>query len=72
MILGHAITHEIGHLLLAVEGHSDDGIMKAEWHREELEQATNGTLVFDAVQRNRITQTVKARLLAARITSRTP
>jgi hypothetical protein len=71
MILGHAMAHEIGHLLLGVEGHSDDGIMKAEWHRKELKQATNEALIFDAVQRNSITQTLKARLLAAHITSRT-
>jgi hypothetical protein len=70
VILGHAIAHEIGHLLLGPGGHTINGIMKAEWHRKELEQATNGTLGFDAVQRNSITQTLKARFLAAHMTSR--
>jgi hypothetical protein len=72
VILGHVMAHEIGHLLLGLEGHTDGGIMKAEWHRRELKEATNGTLGFDAVQRNSIMQTLKARLLAAHVTSRTP
>jgi hypothetical protein len=72
VILGDAMAHEIGHLLLGLEAHTDSGIMKAEWHRRELEEAANGTLVFDALQRNRIMQTLKARLLAAHMISRTP
>jgi hypothetical protein len=72
VILGHAMAHEIGHLLLRIEGHSDSGIMKAEWHPRELQRAENGTLGFDGAQRNSITQTLKARLLAAHMTSRTP
>lgn len=64
VILGHAIAHEIGHLLLGIQGHSDSGIMKAEWHRQELERAVNGILVFDPAQRRRITQNLKARMLA--------
>jgi hypothetical protein len=61
VILGHAIAHEIGHLLLGVGGHSESGLMKPEWHRKELEQAVNGILVFDGVQRARIMQNLKAR-----------
>jgi hypothetical protein len=67
VILGHAIAHELGHLLLGIGGHSDDGIMKAEWHREELQRAESGTLVFDAMQRITI-----RRNLAARVLARTP
>jgi hypothetical protein len=47
--------------------HSEDGIMKAEWHRKELERAETGTLVFDAMQRSRIRQNLSARV-SARIT----
>ncbi|HEY7304181.1 MAG TPA: hypothetical protein VH601_08715 [Bryobacteraceae bacterium] len=64
VILGHAIAHEIGHLLLGPGGHSETGLMKPEWHRKELEQAVNGTLNFDAVERARIMQNLKARVLA--------
>jgi len=59
-ILGHAIAHEMGHLLLGVEGHSDRGIMKAEWRPKELEQAVNGLLGFDPAQRRRIQQNLQA------------
>jgi hypothetical protein len=72
VILGHAIAHEIGHLLLGIEGHSESGIMKAEWHPRELQQATNGTLSFDAAQRNRIRQMLKARFSAAHIPDHRP
>jgi hypothetical protein len=64
VILGHAIAHELGHLLLGIGGHSDDGIMKAEWHRKDLERAESGTLVFDAMQRTTIRQNLTARLVA--------
>lgn len=64
VILGYAMAHEIGHLLLDVEGHSETGVMKAEWHRKELEQAVNGTLGFNAVQRSRIKRNLDARMLA--------
>ena len=64
VILGHAMAHELGHLLLGVGMHSHDGIMKAEWHRKELERAETGTLVFDSVQRTRISQNLSARVVA--------
>jgi hypothetical protein len=73
VILGHAIAHELGHLLLGIERHSEDGIMKAEWHSKELEQAENATLVFNAGQRSRIRQNLRARVVARtqkRITER--
>jgi hypothetical protein len=35
-LLGYAIAHEIGHLLLASGGHSPDGLMRAIWSVEEL------------------------------------
>lgn len=70
-ILGYAIAHELGHLLLGFEAHSEDGIMKAEWHRKELKRAENATLVFDRGQRSRIRQNVKTRLWAAHIPDHT-
>jgi hypothetical protein len=61
VILGYAIAHELGHLLLGFEAHSEDGIMKAEWHGKELKRAENATLVFDPGQRSRIRQNLKTR-----------
>jgi hypothetical protein len=68
VILGHAVAHEIGHLLLGVEEHSDRGIMKAEWHPHELQQTVEQTLNFNAMQRSRIRQNVTRRLLASKST----
>ena len=35
-LLGRALAHEVGHLLLAVRGHSRTGIMRAVWTDDEL------------------------------------
>ena len=35
-ILGHAIAHEIGHLLLNTNSHPDQGLMRAAWSQQEL------------------------------------
>ena len=39
MILGHAVAHEIGHLLLRTMTHSTTGLMCALWDREDLKRA---------------------------------
>jgi hypothetical protein len=35
-LLGRALAHEVGHLLLGVRGHSRTGIMRAVWTADEL------------------------------------
>jgi hypothetical protein len=37
-LLGRAIAHEIGHLLLNTNSHADQGLMRAVWSRAELGQ----------------------------------
>lgn len=49
-ILGHAIAHEIGHILLNLESHSDTGIMRAAWDLKQLQDACYGYLVFTQPQ----------------------
>jgi hypothetical protein len=46
MMLGHAMAHELGHLLLGSREHSHVGIMRHVWRREEVEGALRGTLFF--------------------------
>lgn len=49
-VLGHAIAHEIGHLLLGTPDHSATGIMRARWSRDELQRAAWGQLLFSPEQ----------------------
>lgn len=49
-ILGHAMAHEIGHLLLRSNRHSMVGIMRAQWNDEDLRHASQGCLLFTAQQ----------------------
>jgi hypothetical protein len=46
-LLGQAMAHEIGHLLLGANAHSARGIMRARWLREDLVLANRGSLLFD-------------------------
>jgi hypothetical protein len=37
-ILGHVLAHEIGHVLLKMENHSQTGLMKARWTQNDFQQ----------------------------------
>jgi hypothetical protein len=50
IILGCSVAHEIGHLLLGSNGHSDTGIMQGRWRREQVQEAMRGNLVFTVEQ----------------------
>jgi hypothetical protein len=64
IILGCAIAHEIGHLLLGSDSHSGMGIMQRKWQREELRQAMMGRLLFTVDQSNLIRAEARRRTLA--------
>jgi hypothetical protein len=49
-ILGHAIAHEIGHLLLNLESHSATGIMRGDWDLNDLQGVASGFLLFTPQQ----------------------
>jgi type IV pilus biogenesis protein CpaD/CtpE len=49
IVLAHAMAHEIGHLLLP-HGHSDVGLMRADWNAADLRDAAGGRLNFTAEQ----------------------
>ena len=50
VLLGHAIAHELGHVILASHGHAPIGIMRASWGKAEFQQAAAGLLGFTAQQ----------------------
>jgi hypothetical protein len=49
-VLGHAIAHEIGHLLLNLESHSATGIMRGDWDLSDLQGVGSGFLLFTSQQ----------------------
>lgn len=49
-ILGCVMAHEIGHLLLGSNSHSDTGIMQGQWERKQFRQLMWGNLHFTPQQ----------------------
>jgi len=47
--LGHVLAHEIGHVLQGAAGHSEAGIMKAQFTPEDRAQMRRGPLPFSAL-----------------------
>lgn len=60
-ILGHAMAHEIGHILAQIETHSNRGLMRAKWHGQDFEEMVRGRLIFDSDQAARIRDEVTRR-----------
>src|SRR5262249_55447536 len=53
-ILGIAMAHEIGHLLLQSREHSSEGIMRRYWSSTDLQSAAQSGLHFTAEQARRM------------------
>jgi hypothetical protein len=53
-LLGRAMAHEIGHLLLHVAGHSPTGLMRAVWTDAELTQNRREDWVFAPAERRQL------------------
>jgi hypothetical protein len=62
LILGCIMAHEIGHLLLAPNCHSAEGVMQAEWGQRQLRQALMKDLRFSAQQSRLIQEEVRRRM----------
>jgi hypothetical protein len=45
-LLGRAIAHELGHLLLATDAHATRGLMRPIWSREELRNSRGADWIF--------------------------
>lgn len=61
-ILGCAIVHEVGHLLLGPSRHSAGGIMHGEWGPKEFRLALMGGLLFTSQQAKLIREEARRRM----------
>jgi len=66
-LLGAAIAHELGHLLLGTNSHSSTGLMSAFWSGKQLRIADQHGLVFSDAEAKRIQAALTARMLAATV-----
>jgi hypothetical protein len=53
--LGHVVAHEIGHLLIGVNSHSDEGLMRADWNTRERRPQTFTTSQVQQIRRRFMT-----------------
>ncbi len=58
VLLGYLMAHELGHLLLGANSHSDRGLMRCPWESAELREAARGSLKFSSNQ----AESIKAQL----------
>ena len=63
-LLGYAVAHEIGHLLLNSPQHSSAGLMRALWSRLELQERRTGDWVFSNAEAETMRLAVAARINA--------
>jgi hypothetical protein len=66
VILGHVMAHELGHLLLGPESHSDNGIMQATWHLKELKIIAQGLMMFTPAEAERLRTNIPNRFAEQR------
>jgi hypothetical protein len=50
VMLGGAMAHEVGHLLLSINAHSKTGIMRADWNEGDFRRASCRQLFFTGEQ----------------------
>jgi hypothetical protein len=60
-LLGLAVAHELGHLLLGPKAHSEQGIMRANWNHSDMQRGIRGQLRFTAQQAQLIRANVQSR-----------
>ena len=63
-ILGHAMAHELGHVLLGNTEHSPAGIMKARWGKADYQRASMGLMTFNSLEREAIQKRTAVRFSA--------
>jgi hypothetical protein len=69
-ILGNAMAHEIGHVLLGSPEHSGNGIMKGVWSHADYRHLTSRPLEFLPDEAARIREAVSSRAATSMAGSR--
>ena len=71
-VLGHILAHEIGHVLLGTDAHSDSGLMKAQWTRQEVSMMRFYPLGFTPLHAQMIRERLDRGVLSASAHMRLP
>jgi hypothetical protein len=64
-LLGAALAHEIGHLLLGPGSHRSAGMMRCPWNTQDVASAARGRLSFSSPELKLLRERVERRILAA-------
>ena len=64
-LLGHAIAHELGHLLLGTHSHMGHSLMSASWTNKHLQTAERRALTFSSSETQRLQMAIMVRRQAA-------
>jgi len=69
-ILGAAMAHELGHLLLGADSHSLTGVITPHWGRPEMERISIGELNFARYQAKLLRERIERRTLSMAVGKR--
>ena len=61
VLLAYVVAHEVGHLLLGTDSHSECGVMRGRWSAEDLQEMELGRTAFDAGQARAMRRHVEER-----------
>lgn len=61
-MLGNAIAHEVGHVLLGCLQHSSAGLMKAPWDKTDYLRSQAGMMQFTAAEGQIIRKNARPRI----------
>jgi hypothetical protein len=70
VLLGRAIAHEIGHMLIGTSGHARVGLMRAVWVSRELQRGRPSDWVFSREEGAELRQHLEARTWPAMLMAR--
>jgi hypothetical protein len=61
LLLGRAIAHEVGHLLLGMSAHAPTGLMRAHWSERPMQASTPGDWNFSSGEARRLREATAGR-----------